>query len=62
MAKLKSTEDIQMMRAAGRLAAETLRHVGQFVRAGISTEEINTIVHDYIVARGAYPSPLNYKG
>ena len=62
MAKLKSADDIQMMRAAGRLAAETLRHVGTFVKAGISTEEINTIVHDYIVAHGAYPSPLNYRG
>ena len=62
MAKLKSADDIQMMRAAGRLAAETLRHVGAFVKAGISTEEINTIVHDYIVAHGAYPSPLNYRG
>lgn len=62
MAKLKSSDDIQMMRAAGRLAAETLRHIGQFVKPGVSTEEINTIVHNYIVERGAYPSPLNYKG
>lgn len=62
MAKLKSSDDIKMMRAAGELAAKTLRHVGQFVKPGISTEEINTIVHNYIVERGAYPSPLNYKG
>ena len=50
------------MRAAGRLAAETLRYVEPFVKPGISTEEINTLVHNYIVERGAYPSPLNYKG
>ena len=62
MAKLKSAEDIKKMRAAGELAAKTLRHVGQYVKPGISTEEINTIVHNYIVERGAYPSPLNYPG
>lgn len=62
MAKLKSSEDIKKMRAAGELAARTLRHIEQFVQPGISTEVINTIVHNYIVERGAYPSPLNYKG
>jgi methionyl aminopeptidase len=62
VAKLKSSEDILMMRAAGRLAAETLRYIEPFVKPGISTEEINTLVHAYIVERGAYPSPLNYKG
>ena len=59
---IKNNEDIKKMRAAGELAAKTLRHVGQYVKPGISTEEINTIVHNYIVERGAYPSPLNYKG
>lgn len=62
MAKLKSSADIEMMRKAGRLAAETLRYAGQFVKPGASTEEINTAVHDYIVKHGAYPSPLNYRG
>jgi len=62
VAKLKSSEDIKKMRAAGELAARTLRHIEQFVQPGISTEVINTIVHNYIVERGAYPSPLNYKG
>ncbi len=60
--KLKSAEDILKMREAGRLAAQTLRHVEPFIKPGISTEEINTIVHDFIVKNGAYPSPLNYKG
>lgn len=62
MPKLKSSNDILMMRAAGQLAAQTLRYVEQFVKPGISTEEINTIVHNFIVDHGAYPSPLNYKG
>jgi methionyl aminopeptidase len=62
MAKLKSQQDIQKLRLAGRLAAETLRYIEAYVKPGVSTEEINTLVHAYIVERGAYPSPLNYKG
>lgn len=62
MAKLMSADDLKKMRAAGRLAAETLRYAGTLVRPGVSTEDINTLVHDFIVSRGAYPSPLNYKG
>ena len=62
MAKLKSQEDILKLREAGHLAAKTLRHVSQFLKPGISTEDINTIVHEYIVNHGAYPSPLNYHG
>src|SRR6185436_318078 len=50
------------MRVAGRMAGETLVLVGEKLRAGMSTEEINTIVHEDTIRRGAYPSPLNYKG
>ncbi len=62
MPKLKSQEDILKMRAAGRLAAQTLRHAGELIKPGISTEAINQAVHHFIIAHGAYPSPLNYKG
>lgn len=62
MPKLKSQEDILKMRAAGRLAAQTLKHAGELIKPGISTEVINQAVHQFIIAHGAYPSPLNYKG
>ncbi len=62
MAKLKSSEDILKLREAGKLAAQTLRHVAPFVKPGVNTEEINTIVHEFILSHGAYPSPLNYHG
>ncbi|MES2614737.1 MAG: type I methionyl aminopeptidase [Bdellovibrionota bacterium] len=62
MPKLKSHEDILMLRKAGKLAAHTLRHVGSFVKPGISTEELDKITHDYILSHNAYPSPLNYLG
>jgi len=62
MPKLKSRDDILKLREAGRLAAQTLRHASTILKPGISTEEINTAVHDYTVEHGAYPSPLNYHG
>ncbi|WP_174502629.1 type I methionyl aminopeptidase [Acidiphilium sp. C61] len=55
-------EDFAPMRAAGGLAAEVLDMVGAHVHPGISTGEIDRICHDYIVARGAIPAPLNYRG
>src|SRR6478735_2160561 len=50
------------MRVVGRMAGETLVLVGEKLRAGMPTEEINAIVHEDTVRRGARPSPLNYKG
>ena len=50
------------MRAACQLAADTLVMVGEKLRAGMTTNDIDTLVHDYTLANGAYPSPLNYKG
>jgi len=50
------------MRAACQLAADTLLWVGPQLRPGMTTDDINTIVHDYTIAKAAWPSPLNYKG
>jgi methionyl aminopeptidase len=55
-------DEIPKMRAAGRLAARTLEHAGKYVRAGITTDEINKIVHDFTLSHGAVPAPLNYHG
>src|SRR5690606_25343005 len=51
---------LERMRASCRMAAECLVMVGENLRAGMTTEDINTLVHEWIVARGAYPSPLQY--
>jgi methionyl aminopeptidase len=60
---LKTPDEQQKMRAAGRAAAEVLMMIEPHVRAGISTEEIDRICHDYIVnTLGCIPAPLNYKG
>jgi methionyl aminopeptidase len=60
--RLKNKDDIEGIAQAGRLAVETLDLVESRLRIGISTEEINTIVHEFTVARGAVPAPLNYRG
>jgi methionyl aminopeptidase len=54
--------DFEAMRKAGRLAAETIDHVTPFVKPGVSTGELDRICHEFILANGAYPSPLNYRG
>jgi methionyl aminopeptidase len=55
-------EDFIPMRAAGKLAAETLDMIGPHVLPGVTTETLNTICHDFIIAHGAVPAPLNYRG
>ena len=60
---IKNQEDISKMRIAGRLAAEVLQMIGPYVQEGVTTDEINTICHDYIVnVQQAIPAPLNYHG
>ena len=50
------------MRAAGELAARALDAIGEHVRPGVSTGELDRLCHDFIVSRGATPAPLNYRG
>ena len=50
------------MRKAGALAASILDDMVEVVRIGLSTDEINTICHDKIIAAGAVPAPLGYRG
>ncbi|HTR16563.1 MAG TPA: type I methionyl aminopeptidase [Acetobacteraceae bacterium] len=59
---IHAPEDFVGMRAAGRLAAETLDMITPHVRPGITTGELDRICHEFIVAHGAIPAPLNYRG
>ncbi len=60
---IKTAEEIEKMRIAGRLAAEVLKMIRAHVRPGITTGELDRICHDYIVdVQKATPAPLNYKG
>lgn len=60
--KIHGAADFVSMRAAGLLAAQTLDMIGEHVAPGVTTEELNTICHDYITAHGAICAPLNYRG
>ena len=60
---IKTAEEIDKLRVAGRFAAEVLTMIGEHVKVGVSTETLNQICHDYIVnVQGAIPAPLNYRG
>jgi methionyl aminopeptidase len=52
---------LERMRASCQLAADCLQMAGEKLRVGMTTDEINALVHEWIVAHDAYPSPLNYK-
>jgi methionyl aminopeptidase len=60
--RVKSPDVIERMRHAGAVAAEILQLAGEFVRPGITTDEIDEYVHGLYIERNSYPSPLNYHG
>jgi methionyl aminopeptidase len=62
-ATIKTADEIEKMRVAGRLAADVLEMIGPKVQNGITTEELDDICHNYIVnQQQAIPAPLNYRG
>ena len=62
-ATIKTFEEQQKMRVAGRLAASVLDMIGDHVRPGVSTGDLDRICHEFIVGElKAIPAPLNYKG
>ncbi|MGD9211777.1 MAG: type I methionyl aminopeptidase [Desulfobacteraceae bacterium] len=59
---LKTPAQVEGIRRAGQLVLKTLDLVEKHLRVGMSTEEINTIAHEFTLKNGAIPAPLNYKG
>jgi len=59
---IHSEADFAGMRVAGRLAAETLDMITPHVRVGITTGELDTLIHEFTLAKGAIPATLNYRG
>lgn len=59
---VKTAEQIEGIRRAGQLNNAVLDEVARHIRVGMSTEEINTIVHNYTIDHGGIPAPLNYEG
>ena len=60
--RLKQPQDIEAIRKAGKLVIQTLDLVEDMIRPGITTDDINTLVHDFTIQNNATPAPLNYRG
>jgi methionyl aminopeptidase len=57
-----SHEEIERIRTAGRIAADAIALVGENVRPGVTTDQLDEIGHRYLIDHGAYPSTLGYRG
>ena len=59
--EVKDADTIARMRVAGRIAARALASVGEHVRPGVTTDELDQVGHDYLIGQDAYPSTLGYR-
>jgi methionyl aminopeptidase len=59
---IKSADQVEKIRAAGKIAAEAIALVGANAKAGVTTDELDKLAHEYMVSQGAYPSTLGYRG
>ena len=59
---VQTPETIDKMRRAGRLAAQAVVLAGEHCKPGVATDEIDALVHEFLIDHGAYPSTLGYKG
>ena len=59
---IKNEEQIQRIKESSKINTAVLDLVSKNIKVGMSTDEINTIVHEFTVAQGAIPAPLNFQG
>jgi methionyl aminopeptidase len=59
---VKSPEQVEKIRAAGRLAARAIELAGNSISPGMKTNDLDVVVHEFLVTNGAYPSTLGYRG
>lgn len=59
---IQSPDVVDAMREASRIAADALQAAGKACVPGATTDEVDKVVHDYLIAHGAYPSTLGYRG
>ena len=57
-----NAEEVELIRAAGTIAAQAIELVGQNCKPGVTTDELDRIAHEFIIENGAYPSALLYRG
>jgi methionyl aminopeptidase len=59
---VRTAQEIAKIRAAGKIAAQAIELVGSHAKPGVSTDELDRIGHEFLIANGAYPSTLGYRG
>ena len=57
-----TSEEIERIRVAGKIAAGAVEAVGAAIAPGVTTDQLDGIAHDFVVSHGAYPSTLGYRG
>ncbi len=59
---VQTPETIEKMRVAGRIAAQAMHAAGAAIAPGVTTDELDAVVHEFLLDHGAYPSTLGYRG
>ncbi len=59
---MKNKADIEIMRKAGRVVGQTLDMIGEHIQPGISTQQLDMLIEDFILSKGAVPAFKNYHG
>lgn len=62
MINLKTSEEIELIRASGRIASQTLDYLAEHIKPGVSTDKLDSMGHKFILDHGAVPSSLGYRG
>jgi len=58
---IKTPEQIEKIRKAGRIAAQAIELAGAAAKPGVTTDQLDKIVHEFVTSQGAYPSTLGYR-
>ena len=62
MISIKSDREIELMRIAGKYLSDTFKYIEKYIKTGVTTKRLDTLIHDYILSIGCVPSCLGYEG
>ena len=62
MISIKSDREIELMRIAGKYLSDTFKYIEKYIKMGVTTKKLDTLIHDYIISIDCVPSCLGYEG